>query len=185
VACSPMRVWIMVEVSAAENGQLCPGRPRIYDDEQVVALMRKVLHSRPANSTQWKRGHRGTGHRHFQEHGGALLRGGAVPKVVVSHALDVSEAIGNGWVERLDSLFAALNVLDGGVITQCKPRHRHQEFLAFLNHLDHNVSADLEVHLIANNYATNEHPRLKAWLARHPRFQIHYTATNAWLAQTG
>jgi putative transposase len=53
------------------------------------------------------------------------------------------------------TLFAALNVIDGSVISQCKPRHRHQEFLAFLKHLDHNVPEDLEVHLIADNYATH------------------------------
>jgi putative transposase len=71
------------------------------------------------------------------------------------------------------TLFAALNALDGAVITQCKPRHRHQEFVAFLNHLDHNVPAELAVHLIADNYATHKHPRVKAWLARHPRVHIH------------
>jgi len=82
------------------------------------------------------------------------------------------------------TLFAALNVLDGSVITQCKPRHRHQEFLSFLNHLDRNVPADLEVHLIADNYATHKHPRVKAWLARHLRFVIHYTPTySSWLNQ--
>ncbi len=82
------------------------------------------------------------------------------------------------------TLFAALNVLDGSVITQCKPRHRHQEFLSFLNHLDHNVPAQLAVHLIADNYATHKHPRVKAWLARHPRYHIHYTPTySSWLNQ--
>src|ERR1700687_3384300 len=73
------------------------------------------------------------------------------------------------------TLFAALNVLDGHVITQCKPRHRHQEFLAFLNHLDRNIPAGLELHLIADNYATHKHPRVKAWLARHRRFHLPYT----------
>ena len=101
--------------------------------------------------------------------------------------------MGLGYVEgvthdyyrhRTTTLFAALNVLDGAVITQCKPRHRHQEFVAFLNHLDHHVPADLTVHLIADNYATHKHPRVKAWLARHPRFHIHYTPTYAsWLNQ--
>jgi transposase len=82
------------------------------------------------------------------------------------------------------TLFAALNVLDGAVITQCKPRHRHQEFLAFLNHLDHAVPAELELHLIADNYATHKHPRVKAWLARHARFHLLYTPTYAnWLNQ--
>ena len=82
------------------------------------------------------------------------------------------------------TLFAALNVLDGSVISQCKPRHRHQEFIGFLNHLDHQVPAALAVHLIADNYATHKHPKVKVWLARHGRFHIHYTPTYAsWLNQ--
>jgi transposase len=82
------------------------------------------------------------------------------------------------------TLFAALDVLDGKVITQCKPRHRHQEFLAFLNHLERNVPAGLDIHLIADNYGTHKHSKLKAWLARHPRYHIHYTPTYAsWLNQ--
>ena len=83
------------------------------------------------------------------------------------------------------TLFAALNVLDGSVITQCKPRHRHQEFLEFLNHLDRNVPPPLQVHLILGNYGTHKHPKVKAWLARHPRYQLHYTPTCAsWLNQS-
>ena len=72
------------------------------------------------------------------------------------------------------TLFAALNVLDGAVITQCKPRHRHQEFLAFLNHLDHSVPADLEVHLIVDNYATHKHPGTRRILGGHgePVWQV-------------
>src|SRR5712692_7774165 len=101
--------------------------------------------------------------------------------------------IGLGYVERVThdyyrhgttTLFAALNVLDGSVIAQCKPRHRHQEFIGFLNHLDRQVPADLEVHLIADNYATHKHPKVKAWLARHRRFHLHHTPTYAsWLNQ--
>jgi len=64
------------------------------------------------------------------------------------------------------TLFAALNVLDGSVISQCKPRHRHQEFIGLLNHLDHQVPAALAVQLSAANYATPKHPKVKAWLAR-------------------
>jgi transposase len=75
-------------------------------------------------------------------------------------------------------------VLDGKVVTQCKPRHRHQEFLGFLRHLDANVLAGLEVHLIADNYGTHKHPKVKAWLARHPRYHMHYTPTySSWLDQ--
>jgi transposase len=74
--------------------------------------------------------------------------------------------------------------VDGPVITQSKPRHRHQEFLSFLNHLDQNISADPEVHPIADNYGTLKHDKVKAWFARRPRYHIHYTPTYAsWLNQ--
>jgi transposase len=82
------------------------------------------------------------------------------------------------------TLFAALDVLDGKVVTQCKPRHRHQEFLGFLRHLDASTPAGLEVHLIADNYGTHKHPKVKAWLASHPRYHMHYTPTySSWLNQ--
>jgi transposase len=82
------------------------------------------------------------------------------------------------------TLFAALDILEGTVITQCKPRHRHQEFLEFLNHLDRNVPPGLDIHLIADNYGTHKHPKVKAWLARHPRFHLHFTPTySSWLNQ--
>jgi transposase len=82
------------------------------------------------------------------------------------------------------TLFAALDIVTGGVISQCKPRHRHQEFLSFLKHLDGNTPAAMELHLIADNYATHKHPQVKAWLARHPRFHLHFTPTySSWLNQ--
>src|SRR5215216_6697521 len=67
------------------------------------------------------------------------------------------------------TLFAALEVGTGQVITQCKPRHRHQEFLAFLRHLDASVPTELDLHLIIDNYATHKHPKVRAWLAARPR----------------
>ena len=82
------------------------------------------------------------------------------------------------------TLFAALDIVTGRVISQCKPRHRHQEFLSFLKHLDGNTPAAMDLHLIADNYATHKHPRVKAWLARHPRFHLHFTPTySSWLNQ--
>ena len=82
------------------------------------------------------------------------------------------------------TLFAALDIREGPVLTQCKRRHRHQEFLAFLRHIDGNVPADLEIHLIADNYRTHKHPKVRAWLARRPRFHLHFTPTYAsWLNQ--
>jgi putative transposase len=82
------------------------------------------------------------------------------------------------------TLFAALDVANGEVITQCKARHRHQEFLAFLRHIDASVPKELEVHLVIDNYATHKHAKVKAWLAKRPRYHIHYTPTYAsWLNQ--
>jgi putative transposase len=82
------------------------------------------------------------------------------------------------------TLFAALNVLDGAVIAQCKPRHRHQEFLAFRRHIEANAPAQLDVHLVVDNYATHKYPKVRAWLARRPRWHIHFTPTYAsWLNQ--
>jgi putative transposase len=82
------------------------------------------------------------------------------------------------------TLFAALNVLDGSILAQCKPRHRHQEFLAFLRHIEANVPTKLDIHLIVDNYATHKHPKVGAWLARRPRWHLHFTPTYAsWLNQ--
>jgi putative transposase len=82
------------------------------------------------------------------------------------------------------TLFAALDVATGEVLSQCKKRHRHQEFLSFLRHLDGNVPQDLDVHLIVDNYATHKHVRIRRWLACRSRYHVHYTPTYAsWLNQ--
>jgi transposase len=80
------------------------------------------------------------------------------------------------------TLFAALNVLDGTVIGQCMQRHRHQEFLRFLNTIERKVPAGKLVHVILDNYASHKHPKVRAWLGRHPRWTFHFTPTSAsWL----
>jgi transposase len=80
------------------------------------------------------------------------------------------------------TLFAALDVLTGKVIGQCLPRHRHEEFLKFLRKVERETPKGLQVHLICDNYATHKHPDVKAWLAKHPRFHIHFTPTSSsWL----
>jgi len=80
------------------------------------------------------------------------------------------------------TLFAALNVLDGQVIAQCQPRHRHSEWLKFLRQIDRATPKDKMLHLIADNYATHKHPTVQKWLAKHPRFHMHFTPTSAsWL----
>ena len=82
------------------------------------------------------------------------------------------------------NLFAALDVATGAVITQCKPRHRHEEFLQFLRHIDANVPPDLDVHIVMDNLATHKHPRVRLWLAKRPRYHVHFTPTySSWLNQ--
>jgi transposase len=80
------------------------------------------------------------------------------------------------------TLFAALNTLDGSIISICQERHRHQEWLKFLRLLDNATPDDKQLHLIVDNYATHKHPKVQRWLARHPRFNVHFTPTGAsWL----
>jgi transposase len=80
------------------------------------------------------------------------------------------------------TLFAALSMLDGKVIGDCMPRHRHQEFIRFLDKIDAETGPELALHLIIDNYATHKHPRVKAWLRRHPRFHLHFIPTSSsWL----
>ena len=82
------------------------------------------------------------------------------------------------------TLFAALDIANGQVLTQCRARHRHQKFLGFLKHIEANVPADLDAHLVVDNYAAHKHPKVRAWLAARPRFHVHYTPTYAsWLNQ--
>lgn len=101
--------------------------------------------------------------------------------------------IGLGYVEGVThdyirhgttTLFAALDIASGEVITQCRPRHRHQEFLSFLRAIEVSVPKEFDLHLIVDNYATHKHPKVRAWLAKRPRYHIHYTPTYAsWLNQ--
>jgi len=80
------------------------------------------------------------------------------------------------------TLFAALNYLDGKLITRIAKRHRHQEWLAFLKTINRETPAGLDIHLIADNYATHKHAEVKQWLAKHPRFHMHFTPTSSsWL----
>ena len=101
--------------------------------------------------------------------------------------------LGLGYVEGVThdyvrhgttTLFAALDLASGHVLAQCKQRHRHQEFLQFLRHIEASVPAELEVHLVVDNYCTHKHAKVRRWLAARPRFHVHYTPTYAsWLNQ--
>jgi len=80
------------------------------------------------------------------------------------------------------TLFAALNTLDGTVISMCQPRHRHEEWLKFLKLIERKTPKHLSLHLIVDNYGTHTHPDVQAWLGKHPRFVMHFTPTSAsWL----
>lgn len=80
------------------------------------------------------------------------------------------------------TLFAAMNTLDGTVISMCDDRHRHQEWLKFLRVIDAVTPSGREIHLIADNYATHKHPKVQRWLVRHPRFHVYFTPTSSsWL----
>ena len=101
--------------------------------------------------------------------------------------------LGLGYVEGVThdyvrhgttTLFAALDIASGRVLTQCKRRHRHQEFLQFLRHIEASVPQKLDIHLIVDNYATHKHASVRRWLAARPRFHVHYTPTySSWLNQ--
>jgi putative transposase len=101
--------------------------------------------------------------------------------------------MGLGYVEGIThdyrrhgttTLFAALNTTTGKVLSQCRHRHRHQEYLDFLREIERNVPEKFDVHIIVDNYATHKHPRVKRWVAARPRFHVHFTPTYAsWLNQ--
>jgi putative transposase len=104
---------------------------------------------------------------------------------VLPMGLGYLEGITHDYVRHgTTTLFAALDVANGSILSQCKPRHRHQEFLSFLRHIEANVPQHLDVHLICDNYGTHKHAKVRAWLARRPRFHLHFTPTySSWLNQ--
>jgi len=77
------------------------------------------------------------------------------------------------------TLFAALNVAEGKLIGTCMPRHRHQEWIRFLKQIDQQTPAELDLHLIVDNYCTHKHPKVRSWLKRHPRFHMHFIPTSS------
>lgn len=80
------------------------------------------------------------------------------------------------------TLFAAIELAGGKIIAECMPHHRHLEWIKFLKKIDTETPADLELHLIVDNYATHKHPKVQSWLKRHKRFHMHFTPTSSsWL----
>lgn len=212
-----------------------PGGPRSIEDDEIAALIRKTLESKPKDASHWtcrslaqetgiskshvQRVWKAFGLQpHRQKHFQLSTDPYFVEKVrdIVGlylnppdkalvlcvdeksqiQALERTQPMlpmGLGYVEGVThtyhrhgttTLFAALNVVTGEVITQCKQRHRHQEFLQFLKHVDTSVPKRLDIHLIVDNYATHKHERVRRWLAAHPRYHVHYTPTySSWLNQ--
>ncbi len=160
-----------------------PGGPRSIRDEQVAALLRKTLKTKPKDGTHW-----------FNPPDHAVVL--CVDEKSQIQALDRTAPLlplGLGYVEGIThdyvrhgttTLFAALDIATGRVLTKCKKRHRHQEFLQFLRHIEASVPKKLDVHLVVDNYATHKHESVRRWLAARPRFHIHYTPTySSWLNQ--
>lgn len=104
---------------------------------------------------------------------------------VLPLGLGYMEGVTHDYVRHgTTTLLAALDIASGQVLTQCKPRHRHQEFLAFIKHIDANVPQDLDIHLVVDKYATHKHAKVRQWLAARPRYHVHYTPTySSWLNQ--
>jgi transposase len=104
---------------------------------------------------------------------------------VLPMGLGYVEGITHDYVRNgTTTLFAALDIATGTVLAECRPRHRHQEFLSFLERIDQAVPKTLDVHLIVDNYSTHKHAKVRLWLAARPRFHVHYTPTySSWINQ--
>jgi transposase len=100
-------------------------------------------------------------------------------------AIGYIEGVTHDYVRHgTTTLYAALNIATGESLTACKRRHRHQEYLSFLKQVDASVSAELDMHLVVENYATHKHPVVKRWPAARPRYHVHFTPISAsWLNQ--
>ena len=97
-------------------------------------------------------------------------------------AWDTSKELHDYIRHGTTTLFAALEMAEGLLYGMCMKRHRHQEWIRFLKLLDEQTPGDYDLHLILDNYATHKHPKVKAWIARHPRFKLHFIPTSSsWL----
>ncbi len=104
---------------------------------------------------------------------------------VLPMGLGYVEGVTHDYVRHgTTTLFAALDIANGEVLTECKPQHRHQEFLGFLRLIEANVPQDLDIHIVLDNYASHKHPKVRSWLTRRPRYHLHFTPTySSWLNQ--
>jgi transposase len=174
------------------------GAPPVKVD--VAKLVDLTTRATPAAATHWSTRKMGaapgvsasTVMRHWQAHGHALVL--CCDEKSQVQALDRTLPglpLKKGRAQTMThdykrhgttTLFAALNVFNGQVIGQCQQRHTHAEWLKFLRKIDRQTPKDKTLHLIADNYATHKHPAVRDWLAKHPRFNMHFTPTSAsWL----
>ncbi len=171
------------------HDELRSGRPRTIEDERIAKLVNQTLRSQPKNATHWTT-------RLIAKHSKISTLVLCVDEKSQCQALERTQPVlpmGLGYVEGIThdyvrhgttTLFAALNIASGEVIGKCQRQHRHQEFLKFLNHIDANVPKTLDLHLIMDNYASHKHPKVRSWLAQHPRYHVHFTPTySSWLNQ--
>ena len=145
------------------------GRPRMIDDADVERVIALTLEATPKDATHWST-------RSMARRSG--LSHNTVSRIWRAFALQPHRTVRHGTT----SLFAALDARTGQVIGQCHRRHRALEFRKFLDAIESEVPAELDVHLIADNYATHKTAPIRNWFARRPRFHIHFTPTSAsWL----
>jgi transposase len=104
---------------------------------------------------------------------------------LLSMGLGYVEGVTHDYVRHgTTTLFTALDIATGQVLIRCRPRHRHQEYLAFLKQIEGSVPPDLDIHLVIDNYGTHKHAKVQRWLALHPRYHVHFVPTYAsWLNQ--
>jgi DDE superfamily endonuclease len=175
------------------------GRPRNTSEEQI-GLVNTALQSKPRGKTHWSR--RGLAAEKIRDVVGLYLNSHdyalslCVDEKSQVQALQRKQLVlpmGMGYVEgttfdyiRHDTttLFAAADIANGSVLSQCKAQHRHQKVLSIPRHIEANVPMALDVYLIRDNYGTHKHARVRSWLARRPRFYMHFTPTySSWLNQ--
>jgi transposase len=199
-------------ITALQKDAPRPGKPRTITEQKVKKVVEMTLHRKPANATHWstRTMARAAGiseasvRREFTEKLEDIVGLYLSPP---EHAM-VLCADEKSQIQALDrtqpglpmkkgrcgtmthdykrngtaTLFAALDAMEGDVITMCEDRHRHQEWLKFLRVIDDIVPPEKQIHMIVDNYATHKHPKVQRWLSRHPRFHMHFTPTGcSWL----
>src|SRR5713101_88608 len=192
-------------INALEKDASRPGRPRTITEARTAEVIHKTTQEKPFNATHWSTRTMAAATGLSETTVRGIWHGNGLKPPEHAIVLCADE---KSQIQALDrtqpglpikkgrcgtmthdykrngtaTLFAAMNALDGTVISMCDDRHRHQEWLKFLRVIDEVTPGSQEIHLIADNYATHKHPRVQKWLARHPRFHIYFTPTSSsWL----